>query len=169
MEFVKDYFNSEKAASFLFMGIGIFSTLFSLYSWLMFKKPFYAGIAYPFLLLGLVEIAVGVTVYMRAPKDTERVENYLVLEPEKIQSEEIPRMERVMKSFVTIRYAELILIAVGVVMMYYTGQSQQIKGIGFGLFFQCAMMLSADYFAERRAAQYLNRLRQEVSILNRQS
>jgi hypothetical protein len=169
MEFIKVYFNAEKAASFLFMGIGIISTLFSLYSWMTLKKPFYSGIAFPFLILGIVEIAVGVTVYWRTPKDIERVENYLVLEPEKIMENEIPRMEGVMKSFVTLRYAELFLIVVGVVMMYYVGESQLVKGIGFGLFFQCALMLSADYFAERRGGQYLERLRQEVSVLNKQS
>jgi hypothetical protein len=169
MEFVKVYFNMEKAASFLFMAIGTGSTLFSLYSWLMLKKTFYSGIAFPFLLFGVVAIAVGVTVYLRTPKDIERVENFLVLEPEKILTEEIPRMEAVMRSFLKIRYAELFLMAVGIVLMYYAGQSQLVKGIGFGLFFQCATLLSADYFAERRAGQYLERLKQEVSILNKQS
>src|SRR5687768_16204116 len=123
MEFTRMYFTSEKAASFLFFGIGILSTLFSIYCWLSLRKPFYIGIAYPFLLLGILEIAVGVTIYWRTPKDIERVENYLVLEPEKIIENEIPRMEGVMKSFVTLRYVELFLIVVGVVMMYYSGLS----------------------------------------------
>jgi hypothetical protein len=169
MEFIKSYFTAEKAASFLFMGVGVTAVLFSLYCWLTLKKSFYMGMAYPLVLIGLIEIAVGVTIYWRSPKDIERVENFLTLEPERVLREEIPRMEAVMRSFVTFRYVELLSISIGILAMFYISNSDLVKGIGVGLFMQASVMLAADYFAERRGEQYLEQLRQEVSTLNKQS
>jgi hypothetical protein len=169
MEFVKSYFNAEKSAGVLFIVVGVSFLLISLYSWLTIKKPFYTGMAYPFLLIGLIEITVGVTIYLKSPADNDRVENYLTLEPERILNEEIPRMETVMKSFVYYRYVEFAFIFTGVMLMFYIGKSELVKGIGFGLFIQGTVMLGADYIAERRGHLYLERLRQEVSGLNKQS
>ena len=169
MEFVKTYFNAEKAESLLFVGIGVISILISLYFWLQLKRPFYNGLAYPFFLIGIIQVTAGTIVYLRSPNDLERVENYLVLEPEKIAQVEIPRMTIVMKNFVYYRYLEVALIITGIVLMFYTSNADLVKGIGIGLFIQASMMLAADYFAERRGDQYLNRMQEHAAVWNKQS
>jgi hypothetical protein len=169
MEFVKTYFNEEKSASLLFLCAGVLAVLAGLYFWLWLKKPLYTGMAYPLVLIGLIELAVGATVNLRTATDIERVQNQLSLEPEKIQSEEIPRMVKVMRSFVYIRYAELFLILTGIMFMYYITRSAFVKGIGAGLFIQACLMLTADYFAERRGEQYLQELQKQTEVYQKKS
>lgn len=169
MEFVRSYFSAEKGAGLLLTVIGVVSLLISLYSWVTIKKTFYMGMAYPFLFIGLIEVSVGITIYLKSPGDLERVENYLTLEPDRVLHEEIPRMEGVTKSFAYYRYVEFAFILTGILLMFYLTRSELIRGIGLGLFMQGCVMLIADSFAERRADQYLERLRQEVSGLNKQS
>jgi hypothetical protein len=161
MEFIKNYFQAERYASIVFMLIGLNTVVVGIYCWLVVRKPFYSGLAYPFVLIGLIELFVGVTVFLRSPKDIERVENFAVLEPHRILKEEIPRMEGVARSFVYLRYAELALLATGILMMYLM-KSDLAKGLGLGLFIQASAILAADYFAERRAETYQKELRKSV-------
>jgi hypothetical protein len=55
--------------------------------------------AWPFLVIALIRIVVGTSVYFRSPKDIQRVETMVQSAPEKIKTDEIPRMEVVMKNF----------------------------------------------------------------------
>jgi hypothetical protein len=166
MEFIKNYFQMERYASVVFMLIGLNTLVAGLYCWLAVRKPFYSGLAFPCVLVGLIELFVGVTIFLRSPKDSERVENFTVLEPHRILKEEIPRMEGVAKSFVYIRYVELALLAGGILMMYLM-KSDMVRGIGLGLFIQASAMLAADYFAERRAEKYLEGLKKSVEGLQK--
>ena len=161
MEFIKTYFQAERLASVVFMLIGFNTIVAGVYCWVIVRKPFYSGLAYPFVFIGLIELFVGATVFLRSPKDTERVENFAVLEPERILREEIPRMEDVSKSFVYLRYVELAVIIAALVMMYFV-RGDLVRGIGLGLFIQAFAMLAADYFAERRSEKYLKELRISV-------
>jgi hypothetical protein len=169
MDFIKTYFSHEKAESLLFIGAGVIGTLFSLYCWMSLRKPFYNGMAFPLLILGAIQLAVGTTIYLRSPKDMERILNYATLEPEKLQDEEILRMRTVMQNFMYYRYLELLFITAGILLMFYVSPSEFVKGVGFALFVEASLMLAGDYFAERRGEIYLQQLQQEVSPLNRQS
>src|SRR5688572_11538152 len=98
MEFIKNYFQMERFASIVFMLIGLNTIVAGLYCWFVVRKPFYSGLAYPFVLIGAIELFVGATIFLRSPQDTERVENFAILEPHRIIKDEIPRMEGVSKS-----------------------------------------------------------------------
>jgi hypothetical protein len=168
MEFIKNYFQMERYAGVVFTLIGLNTVATGLYCWFVVRKSFYfySGFAYPFVLIGAIELLVGITVFLRSPKDTERVQNFAVLEPQRILTEEIPRMEAVSKSFFYLRYAELALIAAGILMMYLL-PGQFMRGIGLGLFIQASALLAADYFAERRAEHYLIDLKKSVEGIQR--
>ena len=77
------------------------------------------------------------------------------MQPSKIASDEIPRMEKVMKNFVVFRYVEICLIVLGIILMYSSLNDTFWRGIGLGLFIQASIVLSLDFFAERRGHEYL--------------
>lgn len=96
---IEKYFNAEKAESLLFVLVGIMAIGLAIYFILKLKQPFYLGIAYPLILVALIQLVVGSTVYFRSPKDIMRVNEFLKKAPSEIQTAEIPRMNVVMKNF----------------------------------------------------------------------
>ncbi|WP_338760304.1 hypothetical protein WAF17_13345 [Bernardetia sp. ABR2-2B] len=164
--FVQDYFNAERFESLFFMGVGVIAMAISLYFIFVMKKPFFYGMAISLIFVGLIQLVVGATIFVRSPKDITRVENILTKEPKRIQNEEVPRMKTVMKSFVTYRYVEISLAVLGLI-LYFVFASQNIfgsfsnellKGLGLGLAIQAILMLGLDFFAEKRGSEYLENL-----------
>jgi hypothetical protein len=158
MEEIKNYFNAEKAESLIFMGFGICAIILSVYFFFYLKDSFWKGLAIPLVFFSIVQIVIGATIFTRSPKDNSRVEKVIKYEPQKIQTEEIPRMEKVMKNFVYYRYFEISMILLGVVLMFSLSNYGFWKGFGLGLFIQCAVLLSLDFFAEKRGYFYLEHL-----------
>jgi hypothetical protein len=156
------YFNAEKAESLLFIGFGVFAILLSVYFFFFIKEIFWKSLAIPLLFFSIIQIVIGATIYTRSPKDNLRVETILKYEPGKIQSEEIPRIEKVMKNFVYYRYFEITMIFLGIILMYALSDYGFWKGFGLGLFIQCAVLLSLDFFAERRGYIYIQYLKELV-------
>ncbi|MGO4818520.1 hypothetical protein [Flavobacterium sp. W22_SRS_FP1] len=156
------YFNAEKAESLLFIGFGVFAILLSVYFFFFIKEIFWKGLAIPLVFFSIIQIVIGATIYTRSPKDNLRVETILKYEPGKIQSEEIPRIEKVMKNFVYYRYFEITMIFLGIILMYALSNYGFWKGFGLGLFIQCAVLLSLDFFAERRGYIYIQYLKDLV-------
>jgi hypothetical protein len=156
------YFNAEKAESLLFISFGVFAILLSVYFFFFIKESFWKGLGIPLLFFSIIQIVIGATIYTRSPKDNLRVETILKYEPGKIQSEEIPRIEKVMKNFVYYRYFEITMIFLGIILMYALSDYGFWKGFGLGLFIQCAVLLSLDFFAERRGYIYIQYLKELV-------
>lgn len=67
-------------------------------------------------------------------------------------------MNVVMKNFIMYRYAEMALMLLGLLLFFLLPNQTLWKGIGIGLFMQASLMLSLDYFAEKRGAEYLQRI-----------
>ena len=165
MNSVLTYFNGEKWESYLFLLLGVLSILISIYLLFVLKTSFWKGVAIPFILVGILELVVGYTIVRRSPVDILRVEKMINDEPQKIASEEIPRMEKVMSNFKVFRIAEIILIGIGILLMYHTLNDTFSRGLGLGLFFQASTVLSLDFFAERRGHMYLEFLNDFVQKL----
>ncbi|GAB2622344.1 hypothetical protein [Belliella aquatica] len=162
MNLIEKYFNAEKAESLLFIGFGILAVIISIYFFFVIKETFWKGIAIPLVFFSIVQIIIGATVFTRSPVDNARVENILKQEFHKIQSEEIPRMEKVMNNFVNYRYFEIAMMFFGIVLMYALSNYGFWKGFGLGLFLQCAVLLSLDFFAEKRGHFYVEHLKELV-------
>jgi hypothetical protein len=159
MDFIQKYFNAERAESLVFLGIGIIAMAIG--AWFLATKTdnLLRGVAYPFIIIALIQIGVGAGIFLRSPKDIARVTQIVQNEPTKIQSEEIPRMEKVMQSFVTIRYVEIALLLIGLVLAFTMSNNPLWRGVGIGLAIQSLLMLGADYFAEARGHVYLAELK----------
>jgi small-conductance mechanosensitive channel len=159
---IEKYFNAEKYESVLFVLVGIVAIFVATYFLLKVKHPFHGGIAYSLIAVALIQIVVGSTVYLRSPKDITRVNDIVQTHQTKIQTEEIPRMEVVMKNFDIYRWIEIILLAVGIMIFFYFQPMTVLKGVGLGLSIQAGFMLLLDFFAESRGKVYLEYLQQLV-------
>jgi hypothetical protein len=158
MEQISKYFNAEKSESLLFILVGVVALLLSTYFFVKIKQPFYSGMAYSFIVIALIQLTEGSSVYFRSPKDIIRVNQIMQTEAIKIQTEEITRMKTVMKNFVLYRWIEIALIAFGIVMFLYFQPMTLLKGIGLGLAIQASFMLLLDFFAESRGKVYMDYL-----------
>ncbi len=155
MNSVVKYFSGEKIESYLFMTIGVIAFAMALYFFFVLKTTFWKGVAIPFILVAFMEFVVGFTIVTRSSKDVIRVKTYMKKEPEKIQTNEMPRMEKVLSNFVIYRYVEIALIILGIVLMYSSMIDTFWRGVGLGLFIQASIVLSLDFFAERRGHNYM--------------
>jgi len=159
MEQITNYFNAEKSESILFILVGSIAIGIALYFLFKLKEPFYNGIAYPLIAVALIQIVVGTSIFFRSPKDIERVSLIIQTEKSRIQTEEIPRMEVVMKNFEMYRWVEISLLILGIVFILFFHQQSIWKGVGLGLSIQAGFMLLLDFFAESRGSEYLDFLR----------
>ena len=162
MNSIIKYFNGEKAESYVFITIGVIALAMALYFAFVLKTSFWKGVAIPFLVVALLEFVVGYTIVTRSPKDIIRVENYINQQHQKVAKDEIPRMEKVMSNFVVYRYVEIALIILGMALMYSSTNDTFWRGLGLGLFIKASIVLSLDFFAERRGHSYLDYLKDFV-------
>ncbi|WP_439554096.1 hypothetical protein [Flavobacterium macrobrachii] len=159
MRDIEKYFNAEKYESVLFVLFGVVAITFATYCFLKIKQPFYYGMAYPLITVALIQIIVGASVYFRSPKDIVRVDEIIQTDRSRIQNEEIPRMEVVMKNFVIYRWVEIVLFTIGIIFIFYFQPITFWKGFGIGLSIQAGVMLLLDFFAESRGKVYLDFLK----------
>ncbi|MEO6671211.1 MAG: hypothetical protein ABIN36_17140 [Ferruginibacter sp.] len=158
MEQVTKYFNAEKNESLLFIIVGLAAIIFSSYCLIKTRQPFFNGMAYSLIAIGVIQLTVGISVYVRSPKDIARVGELIQKDTAKIQTQEIPRMNVVMKNFALYKWIEIALIIAGLIMFFYFQPRTVWRGAGLGLFIQAGFMLLLDIFAESRGNVYLDYL-----------
>ncbi len=160
IDFIKNYFTQEKIESLFFLLIGILAISFSLINWFIVKYSFYKGLAYPLLIIGIIQLLVGTIVYTRTAKDITRVEHFFQTEQSKLQTEELPRMKAVIKNFAIYKWIEIGLVLFGLVLFFLCKPSGMLfwKGLGLGLIIQASLMLTLDIVAEKRAEVYIKQL-----------
>lgn len=159
MSKAETYFTGEKRESLLFIFLALSAIMVSLYFWLGINNRFLNGIAWPLFLIALIQLSVGLFIYLRSPADLKRVSKMLRSNPKNALMLEIPRMEVVMKKFVLYRYIEGVLLLFGLVLFFVFDAGSFYKGFGLGLSVQSLIMLLADGFAARRGNIYLSYLR----------
>jgi hypothetical protein len=145
----------------LFVIIGIVAIVVGILFLVMMKTPLYKGIAIPIIAIGLIQSIVGFTVYARSDAQRKDIVYKMGMNPGAIKDVEIPRMETVMKNFAIYRWVEIVLLIAGIALflLYKNINAKQLLfGVGIGLAIQSAIMLGADYFAEKRGGDYLRGL-----------
>jgi uncharacterized membrane protein YiaA len=159
MQAVEKYFKAEKTESLVFLCIGIVCLCIGIYFAKDLTQNFKSGISIPFILIALIQISVGLILFFRTPKDILRVNDFIKNKPQKIQTEELPRMQKVMQSFKIYFYIEVGLLFIGLALHFFCTNNMFINGIGFGLIIQSIFMLIADYFANARGKVYVEFLK----------
>jgi drug/metabolite transporter (DMT)-like permease len=159
---IEKYFIAEKQESLLFVILGIAAIVIALVGIFYWKTQFWKGASIPLILIAVIQIIVGYTVYARSDKQRIEMGYAFDIDPSKLQNEEMPRMEEVNKNFVTYRWIEIILCVAGVALalVYKTNPDRQlIVGIGVALAIEAALMLGADFIAAKRAVNYTTGLK----------
>lgn len=159
---IERYFVAEKQESLVFIVIGAVAILAAIAFYFFLKSSFLRGAAFPLLLIGIIQLTVGYTVYKRS--DDDRVRNVYAydMNPTQLKQDEIPRMEKVNRNFVIYRWIELALLVVGLILSFTFGQNPGRSfwyGFGIALSIQALIMLTADYMAEKRALEYTRGLK----------
>jgi len=164
--FIYKYFIAEKQESLLFLIIGIIAIILAIVFWFFIKTnpSFFKGAAIPLLAIGIIQSVVGFTVYTRSDKQKTGIAYNIGIEPVSyVQQVELPRMEKVMKNFTIYRWVEIAFILTGLVLilLYRANPDKTFwYGLGIALAIQAALMLGADYFAEKRGVLYQQNLEQ---------
>lgn len=155
MEPVLKYFQAEKVYCIFGACFAALSLVVALYFLLSVRQPFYSGMAYPFLVMGLFFLVICTTVAHRAPADIARVTSFITENRSLIREQELPRMNNVMTSFRIIIVIELVLIVASVVVLIVLGDKSLIKGIFAGVLIHASFFLLFDLLAQQRAKEYL--------------
>lgn len=154
---IESYFNAEKNESLVFIVLGILALVVALLFIFYWKSNWHRGAAIPFILVGLLHLVAGITIFNRSDQDRIRVVYALDMHPSDLTTKELPRMQKVNSNFVVYRYTEIALLILGLILyFYFRSTSHQLfwAGLGMALAIEAGVSLGADYFAEQRAKKY---------------
>lgn len=160
MTHIDTYFRAEKAESLLFLLIGVAAVVFAVFTWMKWNEPFIKGMAIPLVLIGLIQITVGGTVFSRTDKQMAALNEQVVRDPEAYRTGELPRMEKVIELFSLVKWMEIVFILIGIGLLLFAKGNGFWKGLGLGLMLQGAVSLTLDVFAEKRGAEYITAVEQ---------
>lgn len=164
LEFIHQYFNAEKKESLLFIILGVLAIVGSILLFAIGKTNFYKGMAIPFILVGLIHVVVGYTVYKKSDGQRVDISYKYGINGGNIPAEEQQRMDVVMKNFVVYRYTEIALAIVGLGLVFVFKNNIEKSfwyGLGMALAIEALFTLGLDYFAERRGHNYLKGFEQK--------
>jgi hypothetical protein len=155
MDFIKTYFTAEKNESLIFILFGVLTIGFSVYALVKWGDSFYRGFAIPAILIGIIQIVVGSTVYFRTDQQIIQVETLYQQDKAAFKNTEGPRMDTVMRNFSIYKVVEVVFVVIGLLLIFVAASKEFWLGIGVGMLLQGALMLTADIFAERRGKEYI--------------
>lgn len=151
LEKMRAYFAAEKSESLLFILIGFATLTTAGFCWLVWRQPFYLGMAWPLAAISLVQLVVGSTVYFRTDKDVAYFTQRYEANRAEYARRASAKMKVVLRNFVIYRWVEIGFMVVGLALILWHQKADFWKGWGAGMFLQGGLMLLADFFAEKRA------------------
>ncbi|MFC4233403.1 hypothetical protein ACFOW1_15995 [Parasediminibacterium paludis] len=174
---IEQYFTAEKNDARVFIFIGIMSIIIAVLGFLIYRTEAWKGAALPLILIGLIQFFVGNATLKRSDEDRIRMVYAYDMNPGEIKSFELPRMNVVNKNFTTYRLLQFALVVTGLMLVLYNsffslpeykqvGEYSFSHGLGIALSIQAIILLSTDFFAEKRAAKYTTQIKSYVQALN---
>ena len=154
---IQSYFSAEKIEGLAGTLAGICAIGLSIYLWV--KASPYRGMAFPLVLVGLIQIGVFGTVFLRTDKQVTELTAQLATSPSDFKAKEIPRMEGVMRNVRTYKVIEIAILLGGILMTFLWREKNMVYSAGIGCILQGSLMLVADLLAEHRGEEYLRPLR----------
>jgi len=157
---MEDYLDAERAESRLFVGMGALAMGGGATALAASDRDFLRGASGPLIGVGLIQLVVGGSVWWRTETQKAQLRSLILSDPARYVSEETARMKVVNDNFVIYRWTELSLLGAGVATAG-AGRALDkdfVTGLGVGLAFQSAVMLTLDYFAERRGREYADQV-----------
>lgn len=153
MNMIDTYFNAERTTGLLFTIAGVLAIGVAIWGWR--QGVFWRGAAWPLMIVALIQIGVGASIWLRSPGDLQRVQYIAVHQHAQILEEEIPRMQGVIRDFSTSRWIEIAVFVAGLLLIVLLPKGGLWQGIGSGLVVQVALILLLDSLAAQRGRIYL--------------
>jgi hypothetical protein len=164
---IEQYFIAEKNAGLFFLVAGIAAIAIAVLLLVSLKGNVSKGLAWPLIILGLLQAIVGYTVY--SGSDKQRIDNIYALDmnPGKLKTAELPRMQKAVKGITVFLVLEALTFIAGIVLLFVNRRflsgmlfsSGTIwLGVGLALVFQSLLMAAADFAAYRRGVKYTGQL-----------
>ncbi len=147
------YLSAQRGRSVVFLGCAAAAVAASA-ALVMLRSPFRA-MAAPLLAVGLVQLAGGGTIFLRAPGQRARLVRQLRASPAAYGADETARMVRVQRRFMLYKRIDVGLLAAGLAFASVDAYGPTLYAIGLGLILEAGLMLALDLRAERRAERYL--------------
>ena len=147
------YFTAEKQGGLLLIALAAASLALAIY--LFATKSLFSPMAWPVLVLGGIELVIGVTVAGRAAAQIAEIEAGLQSKRTVTITAEVERMARVNGTFELIKKVEIALIAVSILFMIVRPAPDTLGAMGLGILLQSAVLLVFDTFAHHRAIHYV--------------
>jgi hypothetical protein len=156
-ELITTYFSAEKTESLFFAAAGL--TAIALSSWLMLTGATWRGLAIPLIAVGLIQVGVGASVFLRTDRQVAGLVAQLETGAPALKAAEVPRMEAVMRNFTVFKGIELLVLLAGLTLTMALRRNELAYFAGVGCVAQGALMLVLDLLAEHRGQVYLDALR----------
>ena len=151
---MQKYFDAEKAGGLLLAVLGIAGLCLASYLWL--GRSSFKAMAWPLIVIGLIEVGIGVGLAIRTGPQVQALEAGLQDTRQQTAASEIQRMSRVNRSFrVIIRVVIVVMVAGALVAFVLRGTNLDWTAVSLGLVLQAAILLAFDVFAEQRAHGYV--------------
>lgn len=156
---LQSYFYAEKKNSILILFIGWGSVTLAYYFYNQPSSDFLRGVAIPLLVTAIVQLASSMRFLIRvnlrvAHKRKQVVENRSIF-----LDREISRLQRLNKVYFLLKAIEVLFIVCGILCFLILKDKFDFGvGVAMGFAIQSCIMLGIHYFAELRAAGYLNEL-----------
>jgi multisubunit Na+/H+ antiporter MnhB subunit len=160
---IENYFLAEKLGGMTAICIGIVAIIAAICCYFFIKNNWTNGFVIPLIVVGIVQLVVGYIVYNRSDNDRKNMVYAYDMSPEKLRNEELPRMEKVAKSFTVLKYVQIALIITSILIIILWNHNINKTfwvGLATGLLFQATASFAFDAVAEKRGNIYLEKLRE---------
>ncbi|MEO5821675.1 MAG: hypothetical protein ABIT71_14330 [Vicinamibacteraceae bacterium] len=147
------YFTAEKHGGLLLVALA--GASLALAGFLFVTKSLFSAMAWPVLVLGGIELVIGLTVASRTASQIAEIADGLQSKRTVTITAEIERMARINGTFVLIKKVEIALIALSLLFVIVKPAPETLGAIGLGILLQCAVLLAFDTFAHHRALHYV--------------
>jgi hypothetical protein len=147
------YFTAERQGGLLLIALAAISVALAVY--LFASKSLFVAMAWPLIVLGGLELMIGVTVASRTTAQIAELEAGLQAKRAVTVIVEVERMARVNTTFEIVKRVEIALIALSLLFLFARPAPETLGAVGLGILLQCAVLLVFDTFAHHRAVRYV--------------
>lgn len=155
---IEKYFAGEKLQCTIGLILSILWIAVCVY-FLFLQKPMLKGMAYVSIPLSVLLLSICIGIIFRTPSDIQRVTTFFTAEPQKLQTDELKRMEKIMTNFSMVKKIEIVIFGIGLLMLLLFWKNDLVKGIAVGLMLEGVVLLLFDLMAGMRAETYVQYLK----------
>ncbi len=158
---IEKYFIAEKTESFTMIIIGVVAIILAVIFFFYLKTNWYKGFAIPFIIIGLLHLTAGYTMYKSC--DERRKQNVYAydMNPDQLKNSELPRMEKVRNNLKTFKALEVVLLLLGIGLFFYFRHNIDNTfwaGLGVALAIEAAITFGFHFIGDKNATKYANGL-----------